>query len=198
MANPPAISHDTVYHIFNRGINRADIFIEERNYAYFLSLFLKYIAPIADTYAFCLLGNHFHLLVRILTSELLKRRGFSTSPSQCFSNFFNAYAKAINKAYGRTGSLFQRPFGRVQVLSDAQFLQTVRYIHHNPLNHGFVDDFRDWPFSSYEELLSTEETFLAKDTVLGYFGGREEFVRFHEDQTPRVLETLGVYQIDDL
>ena len=66
--------------------------------------------------------------------------------SQQFGNLFNAYAKAINRAYGRTGSLFQHPFGRVPVTSDAYLVQLVAYIHRNPQRHGFVDDFRDWPY----------------------------------------------------
>jgi putative transposase len=66
--------------------------------------------------------------------------GFSTSaagsdqvkPSQYFSNLFNAYAKAFNRAYHRTGALFQRPFGRIEITSDAYFMQVVVYIHRNP------------------------------------------------------------------
>ena len=200
MPSPPAISPAIIYHIFNRGNNRENLFIEERNYLYFLLLLEKYIAPIAEIYAYCLLGNHFHLLVRILSLTGLKALGISSPPFRNFSNFFNAYAKSFNHAFARTGSLFQHPFRRVPVQSDAQFLHTVRYIHHNPLKHGFVDDFRDWPYSSYEDLLSTKESFLEKDAVLGYFGGREEFVRFHEDQTLKVAvpETLRVLRIDDL
>ena len=48
------------YHIYNRGNNREDLFIDERNYHYFMRLYTKYIQPIADTYAYCLLCNHFH------------------------------------------------------------------------------------------------------------------------------------------
>src|SRR5690606_4864181 len=58
--------------------------------------------------------------------------------SDQFSNFFNAYAKTINKAYGRTGSLFQHPFGRVPITSDRQFWNVIAYIHQNPQRHGFV------------------------------------------------------------
>ena len=53
------------YHIFNRGVIGENIFREERNYLYFLRLYGKYIEPIADTFAYCLLRNHLHLLVRI-------------------------------------------------------------------------------------------------------------------------------------
>jgi putative transposase len=57
------------YHVFNRGNNGENVFLEKRNYPYFLSLYTKYIEPIAETYAYCLLRNHFHLLVRIKTEE---------------------------------------------------------------------------------------------------------------------------------
>lgn len=179
MPSPPAIGHDTVYHIFNRGNNRENLFIEERNYTYFLTLYLKHICPIVETYAFCLLRNHFHLLVKILDPEAFSQRGVFRAPYQCFSNLFNAYAKSINLAYNRSGSLFQNPFGRVTVTSDEQFLQTVRYIHHNPQNHGLTEDFRSWPFSSYHALLSDDPTFLSRKSVFERFGGRQAFIIFH-------------------
>lgn len=116
------------YHIYNRGNNRENLFYEERNYRHFLRLYARYIRPIADTYAYCLLVNHFHFLVRIKVVEEQEAwfetqtpgasetrgvglRGASTpftpkNPNQQFGNLFNAYAKAINKAYHRTGSLF--------------------------------------------------------------------------------------------
>ncbi len=99
------------YHIYNRGNNQENLFIEKRNYPYFLSLYAKHIEPIADTFAYCLLRNHFHISVRIKTeeeyqqsSQVLKTCEDSKkkfNPSQSFSNLFNAYAKAINKGYGR-------------------------------------------------------------------------------------------------
>ena len=53
------------YHIYNRGTNRENVFVEERNYRHFLQLYAKHIQPVAETYAYCLLKNHFHFLVRI-------------------------------------------------------------------------------------------------------------------------------------
>lgn len=181
MPSPPAIAHNTTYHIFNRGNNRENLFIEERNYALFMMLYFRHICPIVETYAFCLLKNHFHLLFKILDPEAFYQRGVFRAPHQCFSNWFNAYAKTINFAFERTGSLFQNPFGRVVVSSDAQFLQTVRYIHRNPQNHALVEDFRDWPYSSYISLLSEEPTFIARQEVLERFGGRQSFIDFHTE-----------------
>ena len=95
-----------VYHVFNRGNNNENIFIEEKNYYYFLNLVKKHILPIAEVYCYCLLKNHFHLLVRIKDSlQILER--FQTKPYTPFSNMFNSYTKSINKMYNRTGSLFQ-------------------------------------------------------------------------------------------
>ena len=64
MTSPSPLQYSTYYHIYNRGNNRQNVFFEERNYRYFLQLYAKYIEPVADTYAYCLLPNHFHLLVR--------------------------------------------------------------------------------------------------------------------------------------
>ena len=89
---------------------------------------------------------------------------------------------AINKAYQRTGSLFQNPFGRIQVTSDAHFTQLVAYIHRNPKKHGFVDDFRLWPWSSYHTLLSDKPTRLQREDVLGWFDGVEGFQAFHRQE----------------
>jgi hypothetical protein len=101
--------------------------------------------------------------------------------SDQFSNFFNAYAKAINKAYGRTGSLFQHPFGRVPITSDRQFWNVIAYIHQNPQKHKFVDDFREWKYSSYGIILADTKTSVNRSEVLRWFGNKEEYLRLHTD-----------------
>ena len=182
MTSPTPLEYGHYYHIYNRGNNREDLFVEERNYHHFLKLYAKYILPVADTFAYCLLRNHFHLLVRILTPEEQTLRVSETlrvSPSQQFGNLFNAYAKAINKAYHRTGSLFENPFGRVPVTSESYLVYLVAYIHQNPQKHGFVADFREWPFSSYHALLSQQATRLERDEVLGWFQSPAAFQAAH-------------------
>ena len=177
------------YHIYNRGVNRTDIFIEERNYAYFMQLYAKYIAPVAETFAYCLMRNHFHLLVRIRTDRLGLQDRVGLSPldrrsvSQAFNNWLSAYAKAVNKAYGRTGSLFQHHCGRLPVTSDRYFMALIHYIHFNPQKHGFVKDFRKWPYSSYRALLSDRPTRLERKVVLDWFGGPQGFLKFHTKLT---------------
>jgi len=69
MTTPKALQYGQYYHIFNRGNNRENIFIEGRNYHYFMKLYAKYVEPVAETFAYCLLRNHFHFLVRIFTED---------------------------------------------------------------------------------------------------------------------------------
>jgi putative transposase len=87
---------DYFYRIYNRGNNKGDLFFENSNYKHFLKLLKKHIVPIADIYAYCLLKNHFHLLIKIKSSEELSGTN-KNKLSQPFSNLFNAYTKAINK-----------------------------------------------------------------------------------------------------
>ena len=170
------------YHIYHRGNNGGNIFIEERNYTYFMNLYTRYIDPIADTFAYCLLRNHFHLGARIKEdlAGLQDLRGLK-NPGQQFSNFFNAYSKSINHAYGRTGSLFENRYRRKEVTTDGYFQRLIHYIHWNPQKHGFVPDFRDYPYSSYHLFLTDKPTFVKRVEVLDWFGGQDGFVRQHRD-----------------
>ncbi len=165
MTSPTAIEYGIPYHIFSRGNNRENIFLEESNYFRFMGLFGEHVAPIAETYAYCLLRNHFHIFLRIREKKEINTVGgkdsvsksfLQTSPSQHLSNLLNAYAKTINNSYHRTGSLFQHPFGRKCVMDEKYFYSLIRYIHQNPQHHGFVRDFREWPFSSFHTLNSRE------------------------------------------
>jgi putative transposase len=201
MTTPPPLLYDQYYHIFNRGNNRENIFIEERNYHYFMELYAHHIAPVADTYAYCLLRNHFHLLVRIKSEpEIQTFRVFETrkvsTPSLQFGNFFNAYAKAINQAYQRTGSLFQKPFGRLLVTDNTHLFHLVRYIHYNPQKHGFVDDYRKWPYSSYPALISEKLTRLQRASTLNWFDGQQAFITAHQNEID--LKPISYLLQDDL
>jgi REP element-mobilizing transposase RayT len=65
MTTPAALCHGQYYHINNRGNNRENIFLEDRNYLYFMELYAYHVAPVLETFAYCLLRNHFHFLVRV-------------------------------------------------------------------------------------------------------------------------------------
>jgi putative transposase len=206
----PPLTYGNFYHIYNRGNNQDNLFRKERNYAYFLDLWWKHVSPIADTWAYCLLKNHFHAVVYIKNKEDLtglkqksadrgvrgdKGAGLANTPgdlsglkvpSKYFSNFFNAYARGFNIAAQRTGALFERPFKRIPIDNTKYLMQLIVYVHQNPQKHNFVEDFRQWNFSSYHMLVAKTPTRLQSDRVMESFGGTENFVRIHQEIQPLV------------
>ena len=173
------------YHIYNRGINGCNIFYLSKNYNYFIKKYFSYINPIAKTYAYCLLDNHFHFLVKIRTEKVIsilnKNRNVEMFISQRFSNFFNCYAQAINNSISRTGGLFERPFRRILVDDDIYLTNLIFYIHLNPEKHGYVNDFKKYPYSSYQTLINNKNTFLERKEVINWFGSSEAFIKDHQE-----------------
>jgi putative transposase len=122
--------------------------------------------------------NHFHVLVRIKSDhEAILKLG---SRNQPFSNLFNSYAKAFNKAYSRTGSLFEKRFHRHEVTNESHLCRLVVYIHQNPTRHGFTTHFRGHPFSSYRQILSPIRSVVRRREVLQWFGDAEGFRSAHD------------------
>ena len=185
------IIHGNYYHIYNRGNNGIDVFLEHENYYHFLRLYAKYIEPVAETYAWCLLKNHFHILVRIKDKIEIEQKELTyittekpktIDPSRQFSHLFNAYTQAVNKRHNRTGSLFETTFERKLVSSEKYFQQLIFYIHNNPVHHGFVKQMSLYPWSSYETVISDKLTKLKRKEVVELFGDLENFVFYHNQQ----------------
>lgn len=179
------------YHIYNRGNNSAPIFFETENYYHFLRLYAKYIHPIADTYAWCLLKNHFHFLIKVKEVNEIDVTKFTYSKhdkpklidaSRQFSHLFNAYTQSINKRYQRTGSLFESRFERKLVDSERYFNNLVYYIHHNPVHHGLTKSPLLYPWSSYGTIISDQPTLLNRQAVLEAYGSKAAFVAYHEQE----------------
>mgnify|MGYP005756757093 CR=1 FL=1 len=164
------------YHLYTRGNNKETLFREPDNYHYFLQLYRKYVAPYADTFAYCLLPNHVHFLVRIKEEDALKLKWKVEDDTKLVSinrqlgHLLNAYAKAINLKYDRVGRLFQHRFGRKEVTSEAYFTRLIYYIHFNPQHHGLLNDFSEWPYSSYHSITSKSRTSLQREAVLSGLG----------------------------
>lgn len=187
--NSNPLTFGTFYHIYNRGNNHENVFIQERNYAYFMELWWKHTSQIAETYAYCLLKNHFHATVFIKDEADLT--GFENlsglkikPPSHYLANFFNAYTRGVNIATGRSGALFESPFKRIPITDDHYLMRLIVYTHQNPQKHKFVEDFRDWNFSSYHDLISNAPTRLQRDKIMELFGSREDFIRIHKEIQP--------------
>ncbi len=186
--NPIPLENGKYYHIYNRGNNGIDLFYEIENYNHFLRLYEKYIDPIAETFAWCLMKNHFHILVYIReTNEVdtTKLEYSSTdkpktvSASKQFSNLFNAYTLAMNKRYNRTGSLFEKNFKRKVVSSKNYFQKLIFYIHNNPVHHRFAEHIVEYPWTSYGTIISTKQTKLQRNRVIESFNDLENFKYYH-------------------
>jgi REP element-mobilizing transposase RayT len=175
------------YHIYNREINGQAVFFEEENYKYFLQLYEKYLSTLVETYAYCLLQNHFHILIRVRDEDKFREIKPSSGRepgwhvSNGFASLFQAYTRAINKRYQRTGALFETPFKRIEVKDNSYLSALIAYIHKNPDKHKVGKDFKTYKHSSYRSIISNGSTKLERGKVLDWFGGREEFIKFHEE-----------------
>lgn len=173
------------YHIYNRGNDKSRIFFENRNYDYFLRKFDQHLTTYLETYAYTLLPNHFHLLIRVreLSDSIALSDGITLSSqiSKQFRRFFISYSQAINKQEVRTGSLFQKNFKRIHVSNQNHLIYLIYYIHTNPETHGYVQDFRFYPYSTYTKLINRKPTRLMKNEVIEWFGSTNEYIQFHND-----------------
>lgn len=194
------------YHIFNHANGFENIFTEDENYRFFLDKYKHYIAPIAETYAYCLLPNHFHLVVRVRRKEVIEDliRNKNNFPkvsldfgkvrgevkitdddiekylSKQFSNFFSSYTQSFNKMYKRMGSLFIKNFKREVILDKEYFMNAVVYIHRNPVHHGFCGHYTDWSYTSYCEISEHRSEVVDVNKLLAVFKSKELFVDFHK------------------
>lgn len=191
---------DKYYHIYNHANGKENLFVNEGNYHFFLRKYAHHINPIADTFAYCLMPNHFHLAIRIKPEEELQlSKSFkplesSKYLSKQFSNLFSSYTQAFNKQQNRMGSLFIPNFSRKHIDSDEYFRQLIHYIHFNPVHHGFVDDLRDWKHSSFKSFFSAKATSLKREEVIGWFDDKENFWSYHQNEIENKMELdLEVY-----
>ena len=162
-----------VYHIYNRGNNYQDVFLNDSDYVLFLSKLKEYLSGWCSFYAFALLKNHYHLLIR--ANENINTGDFSKQ----YARFILSYTNKINYIYSRNGSLFMSYFRRIRVTNDDYLKRLIFYIHHNPEKHNLVNDFKSYQWSSYKSIISNRITAIERNDVLDFYGGKNEFVDYH-------------------
>ncbi len=146
------------YHVYNRGVNFQDIFFNKENWVFFLRRLREYFTPDkAIIIAYCLMPNHYHLLVYLLTDN------FGTEVMQPLTV---SYSKAINNQEKRVGPLFQGPYKAKSVGNDRYLLHLSRYIHLNPVEAGLVNKPEEWAFSSYQEYIGMRKGTLPHPEVI--------------------------------
>jgi len=178
------------YHIYNHAVGNDSLFKSHENYLFFLSRYDKYLSPIFKTYAYCLMPNHFHMLVQVRNEETItsllsngsKGIDFHKFIMQNLSNFLNSYAKAFNKQQSRKGALFVDFTKRKEITNEFYFTRLINYIHQNPIHHGFCKEAKEWDYSSFNSIISTSKASkLERNAIFDWFGGIEQFICFHQE-----------------
>lgn len=206
-----------IYHIFNKGVAGQPTFKTKRDYNRFLETMfyyqnedvpirfsklmtlpskqqleiLHYLGRkrqfIVDILTYCLMPNHFHLLLRQVKSSGIAKYAANTT---------NSHTRYFNTKNEREGPLFKGKFQAVRIESEEQLLHVTRYIHLNPYSSYVVktlDDLFSYPYSSLRKYLGLEKNQpIENKTVLGYFKSTEAFKRFTLDQADyqRQLERI--------
>lgn len=183
---------DTSYHVLSRAVGDEKLFRQTNDYPLFLSRYQKHISPVANTYGYCLLPNHFHFLIHTKDEQSIQREfekiknNTEYYPSlasdfimERFSNFLNSYAKTFNNTYSRKGALFIDYMRRVEVSTQDQLANTLFYIHRNPIHHHYCQSMHEWQWSSYKEIPAARSSFLLQKEVLDWFDGKQGYFNFH-------------------
>lgn len=152
---------DQYYHIYNRGNNRQNIFIEKKNYYYFLQKIEDAFKDKVDLVCYCFMPNHYHLIVISKEDDAIPK---------AMQKIATGYSRAKNKAYQKSGHLFEGVYKAKLIPNNEYLLHLSRYIHHNPLKANLVNNLEDWQFSSYLDYIGKREnSFLKKDIILDQF-----------------------------
>lgn len=183
---------DRFYHIYNRGNNKEKIFYRYSDYDQFLAKYKQYIVPYAETFAYCLLPNHFHFLLKTREEVPTSK---SVIPNQ-LRKLFISHTIRINREYHRTGSLFTKNYQRIEI-EDHRYLQIlVNYIHKNPVKHAIYQNFEIYPYSSYREFFTTSDAFISRDEVIDWYGGINDFIIYHKQDQIDPVE-FSILNIDE-
>jgi len=144
-----------IYHIYNRGNNQQPIFFNGDNYNYFLRKCHRYLKPVSEVLAWCLMTNHFHFLIEVTEKSMEPvRSGGIIMPAitNGFRLLQSSYAKGINVQQNKSGNLFQQKTKAKLVSGEEDYsLTAFFYVHQNPLEAGMVNNLENWAYSSFRD-----------------------------------------------
>jgi REP element-mobilizing transposase RayT len=149
------------FHVGTRGNNKRQVFLDDDDRKRFLLLLGKVARKYAwSIYAYCLMDNHYHLVLRLAEAGL--------SRGMCELN--TAYAVGFNERYQRINHLFGRRFWSEHITKDAYLFEAIRYVVQNPVRAGMCGSCEEWPWSSYRATigLTRAHPFLAVEDVLDF------------------------------
>jgi putative transposase len=161
------------FHVYNRGVQKANTFDTQSNYAFFLRRAQSFLDnQSARVISFCLMPNHFHFIF-----EQTQPGGISHFMQQVC----NSYAKALNKQRGQSGHMFESKYKIKLIDTDSYLIWLTRYIHRNPKEAGIVQECKEWHYSSYRDFVGLAKNGLVSPgAVLARFASPEDYQRFVE------------------
>jgi len=165
-------SETNIYHIMFRGINRQNIFTDDEDNERFIETLAKYRREIEyEIYAYCLMGNHVHLLIKEGNEEL----------SNTMRRIGASYVYWYNWQYDRKGHLFQDRYKSEPVEDDTYFLTVLRYIHQNPLKAGITNKIELYKWSSYQEYIQEAKIVDVEFALAMFAGDRDQAIEEFRD-----------------
>jgi putative transposase len=184
------------YHVYNHARGTDNLFDSEKDYQIFMMLISKYIIDIAHIYAYCLMSNHFHFLIRIKDFELpdnFKEKGISDFVSHQWGTVQNTFTKKKNYRSGNKGGLFCQSINRNLIFSETYLQMAIVYIHNNPVKHGFCYFPNEWKYSSYNSIILDKSTQVERDEVLEWFENKRNFKAYHQTNVDDIFaEKYGI------
>ncbi len=148
---------DCTCHVYNR--SNELLFYNRDNYLFFIKKIRNYILPYADILAYCLMPNHFHIILKVNAEGVkfskLKKREDMQLLSQSFGTLLSSYTQALNNQIGRKGNLFAHKT-KAKILNNAKddyALNCFMYVHQNPMLAKLIDRIEDWEFSSFPDYI---------------------------------------------
>lgn len=169
------IESECYYHVYNRGNNKEKLFDSNEDYQYFLRKYRQYLDDYVETYAYCLLPNHFHFL--IFVNKGANDNG--TTVSNQFRKLFISYVRRYNHKKRRSGCLVARNFRRILVEDESYLKNLVLYIHYNPVKHGLTQEIIHYPYSSFSEVIGSSPAYINRHEVLSWYDGLQSFLVDH-------------------
>ncbi len=188
-------------HVICKSVGDTLLFKNDKNRLYFLKKYADYTHGYFQTFAYILLNNHVHILIRCSEQETLdnhlnrysvthlkkhqrqylsKEISYREALEFQFKDFLISYAMAYNKENNRVGALFVKQYKRIHIQDDNHLTQTIVYIHLNSLKHKILTDYENYKWSSYLTILSEKPTLIKRNEVLNWFGGKEYFINTHK------------------
>ena len=178
-------SSKQIYHVMLRGINKQQIFYDKEDYQFFAGLLERYKEPCGyQLYAYCLMGNHVHLLIQ---------EGNETTLGDVFRHIGSAFVYWYNIKYDRVGHLFQDRYKSEPVEDEAYLLTVFRYILMNPVKAGFCSAPEQYPYSSAAEYLKGTKGITDTSMIMGMLDekGLKKYInQKNDDQCMEMNETI--------